>query len=100
MSRRSWVTSSLARRPEIFCWVFRGRTPPLYLKVVEILTPLLGNDPDNVMTERGRGVIKTWSCWVAEAKGANFPHISQVACIRREVCSITGEKLPKMSRPW
>jgi hypothetical protein len=21
------VTSSLARRPEIFCWVFRGRTP-------------------------------------------------------------------------
>src|SRR5580704_2687670 len=27
MSRRSWVTSSLARRPEIFCWVFVGRTP-------------------------------------------------------------------------
>jgi hypothetical protein len=27
MSRRSWVTSSLARRPEIFCWVFSGRTP-------------------------------------------------------------------------
>src|SRR6266496_1220735 len=27
MSRRSWVTSSLARRPEIFCCVFRGRTP-------------------------------------------------------------------------
>lgn len=69
--------------------------PALYLKVKEILTPLLGNDPDNVMTERGRGVIKTWSCWVAEAKGANFPHISQVACICREVCSITGEKLTK-----
>jgi hypothetical protein len=27
MSRRSWVTSSLARRPEIFCCVFSGRTP-------------------------------------------------------------------------
>src|SRR6266480_226198 len=27
MSSRSWVTSSLARRPEIFCWVFSGRTP-------------------------------------------------------------------------
>src|SRR2546421_490991 len=27
MSSRFWVTSSLARRPEIFCWVFRGRTP-------------------------------------------------------------------------
>src|SRR5580693_8081455 len=27
MSRRFWVTSSLVRRPLIFCWVFRGRTP-------------------------------------------------------------------------
>jgi hypothetical protein len=27
MSSRSWVTSSLVRRPEIVCWVFRGRTP-------------------------------------------------------------------------
>jgi len=59
----------------------------------EILTPVLRNDPDNVMTECGRGVIKTWSCWVAEVKGANFPHISQAACISREVSRITGEKL-------
>lgn len=69
--------------------------PALYRKVKEILAPLLGNDPDNLITERGRGVIKTWSCWAAEAKGANFPHISQVACICREVYSITGEKLTK-----
>src|ERR1019366_2863588 len=27
MSRRSWVTSSLVSRPEIFCCVFTGRTP-------------------------------------------------------------------------
>ena len=26
MSRRSWVTLSLVRRPETFCWVLRGRT--------------------------------------------------------------------------
>jgi predicted transposase YbfD/YdcC len=69
--------------------------PALYLGVKEILAPLLGNDPDNVMTERGRGVIKTWSCWVAGADGVNFPHISQAACICREVRSITGEKLTK-----
>src|ERR1035441_10331311 len=38
MSRRSWVTSSLVRRPEIFCWVFRGRTPrSLILFVGQIL---------------------------------------------------------------
>jgi hypothetical protein len=47
--------------------------------------------PDNVMTERGRGVIKTWSCWAARADEVNFPHISQAACICREVRSITGE---------
>jgi predicted transposase YbfD/YdcC len=69
--------------------------PAVYGKVKEILGPLLGSDPDNVMTERGRGVNKTWSCWVAEAKGVDFPHISQVACIRREICSVSGEKLSK-----
>lgn len=69
--------------------------PALYGKVAAILAPLLGNDPDDVMTEHSHGVIKTWSCWVASAKGVNFPHISQVACICREVRSITGEKLTK-----
>jgi len=69
--------------------------PALYGKVAEILAPLLGNDPDNVMNQRGRGVDKTWSCWVSDAKGVDFPHISQVACICREVYSVTGEKLTK-----
>src|SRR6266705_2735993 len=27
MSSRSWVASSLVSRPDIFCWVFSGRTP-------------------------------------------------------------------------
>jgi hypothetical protein len=27
MSSLSWVVCSLVRRPEIFCWVFSGRTP-------------------------------------------------------------------------
>jgi hypothetical protein len=67
----------------------------LYGKVKEILSPLLGSDPDNVMTEGGRGVIKTWSCWVAEAKGVNLPRISQLECICRAVSSLTGEKLTK-----
>lgn len=67
----------------------------LYGKVAEIIVPLLGNDPDNVMTERSHGVSKTWSCWNAEANGIDFPHISQVACICRETRSITGEKLTK-----
>jgi hypothetical protein len=27
MSSRVWVASLLVSRPEIFCWVFSGRTP-------------------------------------------------------------------------
>ena len=69
--------------------------PVLYGKAKGILAPLLSGDPGNVMTEHNHGVIKTWSCWVAEAKGVDLPHISQVACICRDVRSITGEKLTK-----
>lgn len=67
----------------------------LYKKVKEILAPLLTGDPDNVITERGHGVVKTWKCWTAEAREAGLPHISQAACICREVRSVTGEKLTK-----
>jgi len=69
--------------------------PTLYREAKEILSPLLGNNPDNVMSEHSHGVIKTWSCWTSTAKGVNFPHIAQLACVCREVHKITGEKLTK-----
>jgi predicted transposase YbfD/YdcC len=69
--------------------------PALYRKTAEKLRPVLGRDPDDVMTDRSHGVIKTWSCWIAETQEINFPHISQVACICREVRSLTGEKVSK-----
>jgi len=69
--------------------------PTLYRKAAEKIRPLLGRIPDDMMTERSHGVIKTWSCWIAEAGEINFPHISQVACICREVHSLTGEKISK-----
>jgi predicted transposase YbfD/YdcC len=69
--------------------------PSLYRKATEKIRPLLGRDPDDVMTDRSHGVTKTWSCWITEAGGINFPHISQVACICREVHSLTGEKISK-----
>ena len=69
--------------------------PVLYGKVKEIIAPLLGSDPDDVTAERSHGVIKTWSCWVSGAKEVDFPHVQQVACICREVCSVTGERLTK-----
>jgi predicted transposase YbfD/YdcC len=69
--------------------------PSLYREAAGKIRPLLSRDPDDVMTDRSRGVIKTWSCWIAEAGEINFPHISQVACIRREVHSLTGQKISK-----
>jgi predicted transposase YbfD/YdcC len=69
--------------------------PALYRKVTGTIRPLLSREPDDVMTDRSHGVIKTWSCWITNAGGIEFPHISQVACICREVRSLTGEKISK-----
>jgi predicted transposase YbfD/YdcC len=69
--------------------------PKLYIKAAGKIRPLLGRNPDDVMTDRSHGVIKTWSCWITDAGGIEFPHISQVACICREVRSLTGEKISK-----
>jgi predicted transposase YbfD/YdcC len=69
--------------------------PALYRRAAEKITPLLSREPDDVMSERSHGVIKTWSCWIADAGDIKFPHISQVACICREVRSLTGEKISK-----
>lgn len=69
--------------------------PTLYRKASGKISPLLSRDPDDVMTDRSRGVIKTWSCWITDAGGIEFPHLAQVACICREVRSLTGEKISK-----
>jgi predicted transposase YbfD/YdcC len=47
------------------------------------------------MTERSHGVVKKWSCWTERADKVNFPHISQIACVCREVFNLTGEKISK-----
>jgi predicted transposase YbfD/YdcC len=69
--------------------------PTLYRKAAGKIRPLLGRIPDDVMSDRSHGVIKTWSCWITDAEETGFPHISQVACICREVRSLTGEKISK-----
>ena len=67
----------------------------LYAQAAGRIRPLLGRAPDDIMTDRSRGVVKTWSCWITDAGEMQFPHISQVACILREVRSLTGENLSK-----
>jgi predicted transposase YbfD/YdcC len=67
----------------------------LYRQASDRIRPVLGREPGDVMTSRSRGTVKKWSCWTAEAEGMQFPFISQVACVCREVTSLTGEKLSK-----
>ena len=69
--------------------------PALYRKAADRIRPLLSREPDDIMIDRSHGVIKTWSCWMAHAGEMKFPHIAQVACICREVHSLTGEKISK-----
>jgi predicted transposase YbfD/YdcC len=69
--------------------------PALYKQAADAIRKEFPRNPDHVITERGRGVIKTWACWTADAAGIKFPHISQVAFILREVRNLTGEKISK-----
>jgi hypothetical protein len=36
-----------------------------------------------------------WSCWITSAKEISYPHLEQVACIRREVFNANNEKISK-----
>jgi hypothetical protein len=69
--------------------------PALYKKAKEKIISVLGEAPHHVMTDRSRGRIKTWSCWVTDADGIKFPHVAQVACICHETFEISGSKIGK-----
>ena len=69
--------------------------PSLYSAAARVIAREFSREPDDIMTERGRGVFKVWSCWVADAGGIDFPGISQVGYILREVFSLSGEKISK-----
>jgi predicted transposase YbfD/YdcC len=69
--------------------------PALYRKVAEKIIPVLEKPPDDIMTETRRGLTKVWSCWITSAKGIGYPHLEQVACIRREVFKANNEKTSK-----
>jgi hypothetical protein len=62
--------------------------------IAQVRVPDITNEITQV-EERGRGRIKKWSCWRTGADGIDFPHVSQVACIRRETFEISGDRISK-----
>jgi predicted transposase YbfD/YdcC len=73
----------------------KGNQPKLLESVFGRCLPLLKNDPDHGVEERGHGRINRWSTWITNARGIDFPHIQQVGCIRREVFDLAEDRISK-----
>jgi len=73
----------------------KGNQPSLQDSVIKKILPILENDPDHVVTERGHGRINQWKTWTTDAAGIAFPHVQQVACIRRDVFALDGTWISK-----
>ena len=73
----------------------KGNQPTLHKAVIDQCWPLLAGPAHDVVEERGHGRINRWSCWITNAAGIDFPHVRQVACIRRDVLDVVGVGLSK-----
>ncbi len=73
----------------------KGNQPALQREVFGKVLPLLQGEPHDLVREHSRGYVKTWSCWITNAAGADFPHASQAGLIRREVFEISGTRVSK-----
>ncbi len=73
----------------------KGNQPSLQDSVIKKILPILENDPGHVVTERGHGRINQWKTWTTDAAGIAFPHVQQVACIRRDVFALDGTWISK-----
>ena len=69
--------------------------PALYRKAAEKIATVLDKPPHDIMTETKRGRTRAWSCWISDAKGIDYPHLEQIACIRREAFNASNEKISK-----
>lgn len=73
----------------------KGNQPTLQRAVFDKILPLTQDPPHDVVEEHTRGVIKRWTCWIADAEGIEFPHIAQVALVRRDIFEISGDWIGK-----
>lgn len=73
----------------------KGNQPTLQKNVADKCRPLLNGDPHHVVEERGHGRINRWSTWVTDAADIDFPHVKQIACIRRDVFDLDGTAVSK-----
>jgi predicted transposase YbfD/YdcC len=73
----------------------KGNQPQLLAAVYAQCLPLLQHDPDHVVEEHGHGRINRWETWITDAAGIDWPHLNQVACIRRNTYTTCGTWIRK-----
>lgn len=73
----------------------RANQPTLLQSLVTKFRSVVSNEPDHVVRERGHGRVSHWLTWVADATGIDFPHVQQIACIRRNVFTTGGTWISK-----
>jgi hypothetical protein len=62
----------------------KGDQPVVHHQILDRFRPLVITPPAHVVQERSHGRITRWSTWMTDATGIDFPHATQLGCIRRD----------------
>jgi predicted transposase YbfD/YdcC len=82
------------READYFLFI-KGNQPSLQKAVFDAIQASGPRDPDHTELDYGHGRIIRRSIWVADAGDLDFPHVTQVARIRRDGYDITGALISK-----
>jgi predicted transposase YbfD/YdcC len=94
-TQRDTAEHIVAGRGFDYVMTVKGNQPKLLDSVFRKCLPLVRENPGHVVEERGHGRINRWSTWITDAAGIDFPHVRQVACVRREVFTLAGVRISK-----
>ena len=94
-TQRDTADHIVGRRGFDYVMTVKGNQPTLLESVFRKCLPLMKETPGHVVEERGHGRMSQWATWITDATGIDFPHVRQVACIRREVFGFAGARLSK-----
>ncbi len=82
-------------RDSAYFLFIKGNQPKLQRAVFEAIQAGCPRDPDHTELDYGHGRITRRSIWVADADGIDFPHVRQIARIRRDGYDAGGALISK-----
>jgi predicted transposase YbfD/YdcC len=82
-------------RASAYLLFVKGNQPKLQRAVFGAVQRDCPRDPDYTELDEGHGRVVRRSVWVTDAAGIDFPHVSQVARIRRDGCATNGTPVSK-----